>query len=96
MPRTREPHCGQARLKSELLQDAIFKSTHFSTIATDEKGAERMLGYSAMDVLNRVTPADMSDPDELIARAEGLEPHREFRRLFGLSYAAMAGCSSAA
>lgn len=70
----------QALLKASVLQDAIFNSAHFSCIATDEKGviqifnvgAERMLGYSATDVVNRVTPADISDPEELIARAAAL------------------------
>jgi len=62
------------------LQDAIFNSAHFSSIATDEKGviqifnvgAERMLGYAAADVMNKITPADISDPAELIARAAAL------------------------
>ncbi|MEC5213702.1 PAS domain S-box-containing protein [Polaromonas sp. CG_9.5] len=64
-------------LKTGALQDAIFNSANFSSIATDEKGviqifnvgAERMLGYAASDVVNQVTPADISDPKELIARA---------------------------
>ena len=64
-------------LKTGALQDAIFNSAYFSSIATDEKGviqifnvgAERMLGYEAADVVNRITPADISDPQELIARA---------------------------
>jgi len=67
-------------LKTGALQDAIFNSANFSSIATDEKGviqifnvgAERMLGYAAADVLNRITPADISDPKELIARAAAL------------------------
>ncbi len=67
-------------LKAGALQDAIFNSANFSSIATDEKGviqifnvgAERMLGYAALDVVNQVTPADISDPRELIARAEAL------------------------
>ncbi|MHB0948319.1 MAG: PAS domain S-box protein [Gemmatimonadaceae bacterium] len=62
------------------LQAAIFNSANFSSIATDEHGviqifnvgAERMLGYTAADVLNTVTPADISDPDELVARATAL------------------------
>jgi PAS domain S-box-containing protein len=69
-----------ALLKTGALQDAIFNSAYFSSIATDENGviqifnvgAERMLGYSAVDVLNRITPADISDPLELIARADAL------------------------
>ncbi|OPA90129.1 PAS domain-containing sensor histidine kinase [Pseudomonas fluorescens] len=67
-------------LKAGALQDAIFNSAYFSSIATDEKGviqifnvgAERMLGYAAADVVNRITPADISDPAELIIRAAAL------------------------
>src|SRR5207344_2217365 len=67
-------------LKAGALQDAIFNSANFSSIATDEKGviqilnvgAERMLGYTAADVLNKITPADISDPQEVIIRAEAL------------------------
>ena len=67
-------------LKTGALQDAIFNSAYFSSIATDEKGviqifnvgAERMLGYAAEDVVNLITPADISDPQELIARAAAL------------------------
>ncbi len=68
------------RLKTGALQDAIFNSAYFSSIATDEKGviqifnvgAERMLGYTAADVVNKITPADISDPQEVIARAKAL------------------------
>lgn len=35
-------------------------------------GAERMLGYTAAEVINTITPADISDPQELIARAQAL------------------------
>ncbi|MGO9328658.1 MAG: PAS domain S-box protein [Steroidobacteraceae bacterium] len=67
-------------LKTGALQDAIFNSANFSSIATDEKGviqifnvgAERMLGYAATDVMNKITPADISDPQEVIARAKVL------------------------
>src|SRR5215213_6435976 len=67
-------------LKTGALQDAIFNSANFSSIATDEKGviqifnvgAERMLGYAASDVMNKITPADISDPQEVIARAKAL------------------------
>jgi PAS domain S-box-containing protein len=69
-----------ALLKAGALQSAIFNSANFSSIATDAKGviqifnvgAERMLGYTAADVMNTITPADISDPQELIARAEEL------------------------
>src|SRR5665811_144646 len=70
----------EALLKTGALQNAIFNSANFSSIATDEKGviqifnvgAERMLGYTAAEVLNKITPADISDPQEVIARAEAL------------------------
>ena len=69
-----------ALLKAGALQSAIFNSANFSSIATDAKGviqifnvgAERMLGYAAADVMNKITPADISDPQEVIARAEAL------------------------
>jgi PAS domain S-box-containing protein len=67
-------------LRTGALQSAIFNSANFSSIATDANGviqifnvgAERMLGYTAADVVNTITPADISDPLELIARAESL------------------------
>jgi PAS domain S-box-containing protein len=70
----------EALLKAGALQNAIFNSANFSSIATDEKGviqifnvgAERMLGYDAADVMNKITPADISDPQEVIARAKAL------------------------
>ena len=70
----------EALLKTGALQSAIFNSANFSSIATDAKGviqifnvgAERMLGYAALDVVNKITPADISDPQELIARAKAL------------------------
>ncbi|MDO8544017.1 MAG: PAS domain-containing protein [Opitutaceae bacterium] len=69
-----------ALLAAGALQSAIFNSANFSSIATDAKGviqifnvgAERMLGYMAADVLNKITPADISDPKEVIARAKAL------------------------
>ena len=70
----------EALLKAGALQNAIFNSANFSSIATDAKGiiqifnvgAERMLGYAASEVMNKITPADISDPQEVIARAEAL------------------------
>jgi PAS domain S-box-containing protein len=70
----------EALLEAGALQNAIFNSANFSSIATDEKGviqifnvgAERMLGYAATDVMNKITPADISDPQEVIARAKAL------------------------
>jgi PAS domain S-box-containing protein len=70
----------EALLKAGALQNAIFNSANFSSIATDANGviqifnvgAERMLGYTAAEVMNKVTPADISDPQEVIARAKAL------------------------
>jgi PAS domain S-box-containing protein len=70
----------EALLKAGALQDAIFNSANFSSIATDERGviqifnvgAERMLGYAAAEVVDKITPADISDPQEVIARAQAL------------------------
>ena len=70
----------EALLKAGALQSAIFNSANFSSIATDEKGviqifnvgAERMLGYAAAEVMNKITPADISDPQEVITRAKAL------------------------
>ena len=70
----------EALLKAGALQKAIFDSANFSSIATDAKGviqifnvgAEKMLGYAAAEVMNKITPADISDPQEVIARAKAL------------------------
>ena len=70
----------EALLKTGALQLAIFNSANFSCVATDTRGviqifnvgAERMLGYAAADVVNKTTPADISDPEEVIARAKAL------------------------
>ncbi len=70
----------EALLKARALQNAIFNSANFSSIATDANGviqifnvgAERMLGYTADEVTNKITPADISDPNEVIMRAKAL------------------------
>ena len=69
-----------ALLKTGALQNAILTSANFSIIATDEKGiiqlfnvgAERMLGYQAAEVVNRINPSDIHDPQEVLARAQAL------------------------
>src|SRR5256714_3363135 len=69
-----------ALLSADALQHAIFNSANFSSIATDAKGviqvfnvgAETMLGYTAAEVVNKITPADISDSEEIIARARAL------------------------
>src|SRR3954463_10879969 len=85
-----------ALLKTGALQNAILNSANFSSIATDEKGviqlfnvgAERMLGYSAADVIDKITPADISDPKEVIARASALS--RELGTTITPGFAALA------
>ena len=77
---TARKHAEEALLKAGALQKAIFDSANFSSIATDAKGviqifnvgAERMLGYTAAEVMNTITPADISDPQEVIERARFL------------------------
>jgi PAS domain-containing protein len=67
-------------LKTGALQRAIFNSANFSSIATDAKGviqifnvgAERMMGYTAAEVVNSKSPADLHERQELIARATAL------------------------
>ena len=73
-------HPIKVMLKRGALQNAILNSENFSSIATDEKGiiqlfnvgAERMLGYAAVEVVGKLTPAELSDPQEVIARAAAL------------------------
>jgi signal transduction histidine kinase/CheY-like chemotaxis protein len=70
----------EALLKTGALQNAILTSPNFSIIATDEKGiiqlfnvgAERMLGYLAAEVVNKINPSDIHDPKEVLARAQAL------------------------
>src|ERR1039458_2042285 len=70
----------EALLKTGALQNAIFNSANFSSIATDAKGViqifnvgpERMLGSAPAEVMNKITPADIPDPQEVIARAKAL------------------------
>jgi len=77
---TEEVQREQALLKAGALQTAILTSANFSIIATDEKGiiqlfnvgAERMLGYTAAEVVNRINPSDIHDPSEVLARAQAL------------------------
>ena len=70
----------QALSQVSALQNAIFNSTNYSSIATDANGviqifnvgAEHMLGYTAVEVLNQITPADICDPQEVVERARVL------------------------
>ena len=79
-PTTSPPASAQALLMKGALQNAILHSANFSIIATDEKGviqlfnvgAERMLGYAAAEVINKVSPSDLHDSCEVKARAQAL------------------------
>ena len=70
----------EALLRTGALQNAILTSANFSIIATDERGviqlfnngAERMLGYRADEVVDRISPSDIHDPLEVTARADAL------------------------
>jgi PAS domain S-box-containing protein len=74
----------EALFKAGALQRAIFNSVNFSSIATDANGviqifnvgAERMLGYTAAEVVNKIMAVAIHDPLELIERAAALS--REF------------------
>jgi PAS domain S-box-containing protein len=69
-----------ALVKAGALQKAIFNSVHFSSIATDANGviqifnvgAERMMGYTAAEVVDRITPAEFHERRGLVARAAAL------------------------
>ncbi len=83
-------------MKTGALQNAILRSAKFSIIATDEKGiiqffnvgAERMLGYTAEEVVNKINPSDIHDPDEVKARAATLSV--EFRTPIAPGFEALA------
>ena len=61
-------------------QTAFYDFAGFAVIATSPTGlivsfnrsAEAMLGYSAAEVINCITPAKFYDPDEIVARAPEL------------------------
>jgi signal transduction histidine kinase/AmiR/NasT family two-component response regulator len=75
-----EARSPEALLKTGALQNAILTSANFSIIATDEKGiiqlfnpgAELMLGYAAAEVVNKISPSDIHDSQEVAARARAL------------------------
>jgi signal transduction histidine kinase/AmiR/NasT family two-component response regulator len=93
---TAESQRQQALLKTGALQNAILTSADFSIIATDQKGiiqlfnpgAERMLGYAAAEVVNKITPSDIHDSQEVAARARALS--REFAASIAPGFDALA------
>ena len=86
----------QAAFQTETLQRAILDSSSFAIIATDARGiiqlfnigAERLLGYAASDLVGKFTPSDIHDPQEVIARAEGLSA--EFATAIAPGFGALA------
>jgi len=69
------------RLKHTLLlQNAILNSADYGIVATDMEGvvktfnraAQRLLGYSAEEVIGKATPMLWRDPQEIAQRAEAL------------------------
>ncbi|MFA6903993.1 MAG: response regulator [Gallionellaceae bacterium] len=70
----------EAMLKTGALQNAMLDGCHFLIVATDDKGviqvfnkgAQHMLGYKPGVILNKLTPADLSDQPQLILRAKAL------------------------
>ena len=74
-----KPPRRQAKLhKTCALQYAILNKVEFSSITTDDKGviqlvnmgAERMFGYTAAEITNQMTLADIIDPQKVIQRAK--------------------------
>jgi len=69
-----------AWLESEAFHRAIVTSAKLAVMATDatgiiqlfNTGAERMLGYSAVDVVGTMSAVDIHDPDELRLRARAV------------------------
>jgi PAS domain S-box-containing protein len=63
----------EALLRTAAIRNALLNSANFSSIATDETGvirifsvgAERMLGYAAVEMVNRASVVDISDPLEI-------------------------------
>ncbi len=67
-------------LEGNVLQNTILNSANCAIIATDAKGiiqvfnagAERLLGYAAVDVINKYAPDTFFDPQQLVDRAKAL------------------------
>ncbi len=90
-----DPRPEEALMKAGALQAAILNSAYVSIIATDENGiiqifnvgAERMLGYAAAEMVDRITPTHISDPMEVMAR--GVVLSREFATPIAPGFEAM-------
>ncbi|MBU0594410.1 MAG: PAS domain S-box protein [Gammaproteobacteria bacterium] len=77
---TERKHAEAALLETTTLQHAILNSANYTIISTDPDGmiltfnaaAERMLGYSAEEMIGKLTPAILHDPQEVERRANEL------------------------
>ncbi|ACK65411.1 PAS/PAC sensor hybrid histidine kinase [Rippkaea orientalis PCC 8801] len=66
--------------KTTTLQKAILDSANYTIISTTEDGtivtfnaaAEKWLGYSAIEVIGKTTPAIIHDPEEVVQKAQEL------------------------
>jgi len=91
-----DPRHRELLLKAGALEQAILTSRNFSIIATDEQGiiqlfnvgAERMLGYTADEVIDRVRPSDLHDAQEVLARSVALS--KEFGTPIAAGFEALA------
>ena len=72
--RRRNPAQNRCAAERDFQQRQFFQYRHRrkGVIQIFNVGAERMLGYTAAEVVNKITPADISDPQEVIARAKAL------------------------
>jgi len=75
----RERRRVEAKLREvSMLQNAVLSSTNYAIIATDSRGivqsynpaAEKMLGYTAVEVIGKATPMLWRDPEEVRAMVE--------------------------
>jgi PAS domain S-box-containing protein len=66
--------------EASVLQNAILNSANFAILTTDEKGiiqlfnagAEHMFGYTATEVMKKLTPTDFANQQQIIDRAKVL------------------------
>jgi PAS domain S-box-containing protein len=70
----------EARQSRKFLSDVLASASEVSIIATDpdglitvfNRGAERLLGYSANEMVGKLTPAVLHVPEEVVARGHAL------------------------
>lgn len=78
---TEEKISSERLIRLSQFKDVIINGTDYSIIATNpagiitsfNKGAEKMLGYDAEEIINKVTPAILHDIDEVVERTKVLK-----------------------